>query len=77
MVITAAEFNSNFWHYLDLSAQEELLITRDGKPVAKLSNPNISVVDSLRGVLKDRINDDIDMKKIKEERLMNRYENND
>ena len=67
MVITASEFNSKFWYYLDLSANEDLIITRDGKTVARLSNPNVSAVDSLRGTLKGRC-DDADPKKIREER---------
>ena len=53
MIVTATEFKNNFGKYLDLIEHEDIFITRNGKTVAKVVNPRISAVDSLRGILKD------------------------
>lgn len=74
MVVTATEFKTNFGKYLELIGQEDIFITRNGKTVAKVVNPQVSAVDSLRGMLKD-IPSDIDMDSLREERLL-KYENN-
>ena len=39
MSITATELKSNLGKYLLLAATEDIFITRNGKVVAKLSNP--------------------------------------
>ncbi|MCM1439308.1 MAG: type II toxin-antitoxin system Phd/YefM family antitoxin [Roseburia sp.] len=75
MIVTATEFKSNFGKYLELIAHEDIFITRNGKTVAKVINPQISAVDSIRGMLKD-VSDDIDLDSLREERL-SKYENND
>ena len=72
MVVTATEFKTNFGKYLDLIAKEDIFITRNGKTIAKVVNPNISAVDSLRGMLKS-IPSDIDLDSLREERL-SKYE---
>ena len=72
MIVTATEFKTNFGKYLDLSTQEDIFITRNGKTIAKVVNPHISAVDSLRGMLKD-IPSDIDLDSLREERL-SKYE---
>ena len=74
MTVTATEFKANFGKYLELIATEDIFITRNGKTVAKVVNPQISAVDSLRGMLGD-ISSDIDMDSLREERLL-KYENN-
>lgn len=71
MIITANEFQMDFFKYLDMAANEDLIITRDGQTVAMLVKPTKSAVSSLRGMLKDTA--DVD---IKEERL-SKYESND
>lgn len=68
MVVTETEFKTNFDKYLNLVTQEDILITRNGKTIAKVMNPNISAVDSLRGMLKD-VPSDIDLDSLREERL--------
>lgn len=73
MIVTATEFKTNFGKYLDLVTQEDIFITRNGKTIAKVVNPHISAVDSLRGMLKD-IPPDIDLDSLREERL-SKYEN--
>ena len=74
MVVTATEFKANFGKYLELIAQEDVFITRNGKTVAKVVNPQISAVDSLRGMLSG-VSSDIDTDSLREERLL-KYEDN-
>ncbi|OUQ15885.1 prevent-host-death protein [Lachnoclostridium sp. An14] len=73
MIITATEFKTNFGKYLDMVAKEDIFITRNGKTIAKIVNPQISAVDSLRGMLKD-IPSDVDLDSLREERI-SKYEN--
>ena len=68
MSITATELKLNLGKYLLLAATEDIFITKNGKIVAKLSNPNQDRVDmakSLFGVLSQ----DISLKDAKNERL--------
>ena len=74
MIVTATELKVNFGKYLDLVGKEDIFITRNGKTVAKMINPQVSAVDSIVGILKD-IPQDIDMRSLREERL-SKYENN-
>ena len=73
MIVTATEFKTNFGKYLELIAKEDVFITRNGKIIAKVVNPQISAVDSLRGMLKD-IPSDVDLDSLREERI-SKYEN--
>lgn len=68
MQITATEFKLNLGHYLDLVLTEDIWISRNGKTVAKLINPNVSAVDSISGILKDVTPPDTDRHSIREER---------
>ena len=74
MIVTATEFKTNFGKYLDLIGKEDIFITRHGKTIAKVVNPQVSAVDSLRGILKD-VPADIDLDSLQEERL-EKYEDN-
>lgn len=74
MLVTATEFKTNFGKYLDMVAKEDIFITRNGKTIAKVINPQISAVDSLRGMLKGAPSD-IDLDSLRKERL-SKYENN-
>ena len=68
MSITATELKMNLGKYLLLSATEDIFITKNGKIIAKLTNPfqdRVDLVESLVGVLKD----DITLEEAKEERL--------
>ena len=73
MIVTATEFKTNFGKYLDLIEKEDIFITRNGKTIAKVVNPHISAVDSLRGMLKS-VPSDMDLDSLREERL-SKYEN--
>ncbi len=72
MIVTATEFKTNFGKYLDMVTKEDIFITRNGKTIAKVINPQVSAVDSLRGMLKN-VPSDIDMDSLREERL-SKYE---
>lgn len=74
MIVTATEFKTNFGKYLEMVAKEDIFITRNGKTIAKVVNPQISAVDSLRGMLKG-VPSDINIDSLREERLA-KYENN-
>ncbi len=74
MVVTATEFKANFGKYLELITKEDVFITRNGKMVAKVVNPQVSAVDSLRGML-NGISSGVDRDSLREERLL-KYENN-
>lgn len=76
MNITATEFKLNMGRYLKLVQTEDIWISKNGKTIAKLVNPNVSSVDSISGILKGKLSDDIDRYTIREERL-DRYETND
>ena len=54
MSITATELKNNLGKYLLLSAKEDIFITKNGKIVAKLTNPHqdrVEVAKSLFGIL--------------------------
>ena len=74
MTITATEFKANFGKYIEMVAEEEFFITKNGKIIAKVINPNVSAVDSLRGILQSV--PDFDLNTEREERL-EKYENYD
>ena len=52
MSITATELKSNLSKYLLLAASEDIYITRNGKTIAKLTNPyqdRLDIAESLFG----------------------------
>ncbi len=68
MSITATELKSNLGKYLLLAATEDIFITRNGKVVAKLTNPyqdRVDMAKSLFGVLPS----DMTLEEAREERL--------
>lgn len=75
MQVTATEFKLNFGKYLDMLSTEDIWITRNGKTVAKVINPNVSSVDSISGILEGKVSPDIDRHSLREERL-SKYESN-
>ena len=50
MSITATELKMNLSKYLLLSAHEDILITRNGKVIAKLSNPYQNRLEDIRSL---------------------------
>ena len=68
MSITATEFKTNFSKYLTLSATEDIFITKNGKVIAKLTNPfqeRVDIAKSLFGIIPS----DITLEEAREERL--------
>ena len=69
MQITATEFKLNLGKYLNLVLTEDIWITRNGKMVAKMVNPNVPSVDAISGVLAGKVSADTDRHSLREERL--------
>lgn len=68
MSITATELKVNLRKYLMLAETEDIYITRNGKVVAKLTNPyqdRVDIAKSLFGILPN----DMTLEEAKEERL--------
>lgn len=68
MSITAMELKVNLGKYLMLAETEDIYITRNGKVVAKLTNPyqdRVDIAKSLFGILPN----DMTLEEAKEERL--------
>ncbi len=68
MSITATELKINLGKYLMLAETEDIYITRNGKVVAKLTNPyqdRVDIAKSLFGILPN----DMTLEEAKEERL--------
>ena len=68
MSITATELKQNLGKYLMLAATEDVFITRNGKIVAKLSNPyqdRVDVAKSLFGIIPS----DVTVEEARDERL--------
>lgn len=75
MIITATEFKANPGYYLDLVEKEDILITRNGKRVAKLTDAARDKSDILRA-LTGIVPSDATREQAKEERLR-KYESCD
>ncbi len=70
MIITATELKLNLGKYLDMSSYEDILITKNGKIIAKLSQPDaekIAILNTLVGYAGN--GKDISLDEIKRERL--------
>ncbi len=68
MSVTAAEFKKDPGKYLELSMEDDILITQDGKVIAKLVNPNadlVAIAKSLVGIIPA----DMTLEEAQEERL--------
>jgi prevent-host-death family protein len=69
MLITATEFKENIGKYLASVEGEDIIITKNGKQVAKLTSINKSdslLTDSLIGVIPDPM---VNLRKLRKERL--------
>ncbi|MGN1106903.1 MAG: type II toxin-antitoxin system Phd/YefM family antitoxin [Huintestinicola sp.] len=51
MSITATELKKNLGKYLLLAETEDIFITKNGKVIAKLSNPNADRVEMAKSLL--------------------------
>lgn len=66
--ITATELKMNLGKYLLMAEKEDIYITRNGKIVAKLSNPYQDRVDAAKSLF-GIIPDEMTLKEAREERL--------
>lgn len=80
LIVNATEFKTRAGKYLEIVEQEEVIITRNGREVAKLvpikkqGTPN---ADFLYGLLAEVENKDITAKQIRDERIKEKYEDTD
>ena len=69
-IISATEFKNNLGYYLSNSNNEEIFITKNGKIIKKLSNPNnkLDIMNGIVGALetKDKEYDDLKYAYLKE-----------
>jgi prevent-host-death family protein len=75
MLITATEFKNNIGKYLTLVNDEEIIITKNGKSIAKLTplkEDKVEIMKSFFGSLSD----DISLEQSRAERLK-KYERTD
>jgi len=73
MQVTATEFKSNIGKYLTLVAEQDIIITKNGKSIARLTSTKqdkVEIAKSLFGIIP---NDSATLKQVREERLA-RYE---
>ncbi len=68
MSITTAELELNLSKYLLLAQTEDVFITRNGKVIAKLTNPYQDRVDAARSLF-GVIPSDVTLEEAREERL--------
>ena len=68
MSITATELKQNLGKYLLLPAKEDILITKNGKIIAKLTNPNQNRVDTAKSLF-GMLPEDASLEDAKAERL--------
>ena len=69
MVITATELKTNIGKYLSLAMTEDVVITKNGKNIVKLTNlrqEKLNLLDSLVGIIPDK---GITVEEAKAERL--------
>ncbi len=70
MTITAAELKTNLDRYLEMASVQDVVITENGKNIARLTRPatdKFSVLDSLVGIIPQ--GESIDENSIRKERL--------
>ena len=68
VIVTATEFKTNLGQYLDMVDREDIVITRNGKRIAKLidaSRDKSDILEALTGILPS----DVTLDEAKEGRL--------
>ena len=72
MVVSATRFKASIGHYLDNISRDDVYVTKNGKMVAKLSDPTrdkLSILNCLVGIIPKN---HISLEEAKEERIMRR-----
>ena len=73
MIVTATEFKTNLGKYLEMAASQDILITKNGKNIARLTSPavnKLALLDDLVGIVPQKKT--LDENTIREERLSER-----
>jgi len=76
MIISATELKINIGKYLVLSKSEDIIITKNNKPVARLTNvreDKLAILNSLIGIIP---NNGYTLEDAKNERLLRNESNN-
>ena len=71
MEITATELKLNMGKYLSMAASRDIYITKNGRRIARLTNPSperVAMLDSLVGIARDEA---LTLEDIRKERLEN------
>ena len=58
MIVTATEFKSNLGHYLGLAGRQDIVITRNGKRIAKLTDAakdKTDILSALAGIVPSNV----------------------
>jgi len=77
MQVTSTDFKMNMGRYLEMVEQEDIIITKNGKRIAKLVSDEedlVQLAQSLFGIIP---NSEKSIKEIKTERLNDRYGSDD
>jgi len=69
VIITATEFKKNIGKYLSYANDEDIIITKNGKSVAKLSSAKQEKVNDMKSLFGIIPNDGTTLKQAREERL--------
>lgn len=70
MTITATDLKENLGYYFDMVQKEDLLITKNGKAIAQMTNPNKKRVEDVRSLF-GMLPSDLDFDALKTERILN------
>ncbi|MEQ8192547.1 MAG: type II toxin-antitoxin system prevent-host-death family antitoxin [Candidatus Eremiobacterota bacterium] len=76
MVVTSTDFKNNIRKYMELSKKENIIVTKNGKDIAKLigvKNSETPLTDSLIGIIKTP--EEINLEQEREERLKYLFKN--
>ena len=68
MIVSLREFKTQIDRYLELAEQEEVIITKDGRNIARLMSPHknkLAILESLFGILPPTVS----VEEAREERL--------
>jgi prevent-host-death family protein len=69
MLITLTALKENTGYYVDMADKEEIIITRNGKPAAKLVPAKIDRKESVKALI-GTLPEDIDYDKLRAERIV-------
>lgn len=69
MTITATEFKANLGKYLELAMVQDIFVTKNGKSIARITNPVVNKLDLLDDLVGVISNSTDDVETIRKERL--------